>query len=57
MNILRNDQDNCEHSRLKKEFISGQSTGDYVCQDCGKSIEQEKRDQMIGWEKRGGPKA
>jgi transposase-like protein len=34
----------CNHSHLEKEYYLGASTGDYVCTQCGKSFDDEDRD-------------
>ena len=33
----RLDPENCDHSSAHKEMISGQKTGEYVCDGCGES--------------------
>lgn len=35
--VERKDIPNCNHASLSKEYHLGSATGDYVCDDCGKS--------------------
>lgn len=34
----RKQQDECKHTKTKKEKIMGQDTGDMICCDCGKLL-------------------
>lgn len=36
-NVEEKNVPGCSHSRLSKEYHLGSATGDYVCDDCGKS--------------------
>ncbi|WP_175365448.1 hypothetical protein [Aliivibrio logei] len=36
-NVEEKNIPNCTHSSLSKEYHLGSATGDYVCDDCGKS--------------------
>lgn len=36
-NVEEKDIPDCSHSNLSKEYHLGSATGDYVCDDCGKS--------------------
>ncbi|PSU67917.1 hypothetical protein [Photobacterium phosphoreum] len=36
-NVEEKNRPHCSHSRLSKEYHLGSATGDYVCDDCGKS--------------------
>ncbi|MCE0759094.1 hypothetical protein LWH94_07740 [Marinobacter sp. G11] len=33
----KNQEPDCQHTNLSKEYYLGSATGDYVCTNCGKS--------------------